>query len=154
MDNIIARLHDAAHNDPDSGWHDVVTTEHIAYVESVIDIELPKLLKRCYTEISNGGFGPAYGITGLPGGHESSWGDLIQTVAELRKLDECEDGWLPLIDWGCAQFLCVDCDNDDLIVTLYEGDFHQEGYSFQTVLERWVQGEIPDLDTGEFRHLA
>ena len=138
MDNLIAQLRDAARTDPESRWFDTINDEHIAYVESVVDIELPILLKRCYTEISNGGFGPAYGITGLPGGHESSWGDLIQTVAALRESDDCEDGWLPLIDWGCAQFLCVDCDNDDLMVTLYNDDFHPEDYSFQTLLEHWV----------------
>jgi hypothetical protein len=150
MDDLIERIRWTACNHSETQWFDVVTAEHIAYVEMIVDVQFPELLKRCYTEIGNGGFGPGYGLTGLPGGYESSWGDLVQTTAELRELDDCEDGFLPVIDWGCAQMMCVDCDDDDLIVTCLEGGFHYEDYSFQTLLERWCEGKVPDLYTGMF----
>ncbi|MCA9212044.1 MAG: hypothetical protein KDB27_03190 [Planctomycetales bacterium] len=105
MDAMIARLRDAARRDPNTQWFDVASPATIFFVEQSLDIELPKVLERCYTEVSNGGFGPSYGLTGLPGGHESSWGDLVKSTLELRKLDECEDGWLPLLDFGCRNTL-------------------------------------------------
>ena len=89
MNDLIAHIRQTVRDDSDTQWFDVETADQIAYVESVIDIELPNLLKRCYTEISNGCFGPAYGITGLPGGYESSWGDFDSNrrgVAQARRL--------------------------------------------------------------------
>lgn len=150
MDDLITQIREAARNNSDTPWFDVVTGEHITYVESVIGIEVPDLLKKCYTEVSNGGFGPGYGITGLPGGYESSWGDLIQAVAQLRKLEHCEERWLPLIDFGCAQMLCVDCDDDEMIVVSIEGDFHHEECDFTTLMERWSRAKLPDLHSGLF----
>lgn len=150
MDDLITDINQTARNDAKSRWFAVVDHEQIEFVESVIDVQLPTLLKRCYTEISNGGFGPGYGITGLPGGHKSSWGDLIESVAELRALEDCEDNFLPLIDFGCAQILCVDCDDNERIVTSIEGDFHFEEYTLETLMARWCEGETPDLETGEF----
>jgi hypothetical protein len=150
LDERIVRVRDAARRDSSSVWYPVVTDAHIEFVEAALDVELPELLKRCYLEIGNGGFGPGYHLTGLPGGHESSWGDLLQTTEELRRLEDGEESWLPIIDWGCNEFTIVDCD-DDQIVTLYEGDFHDEDYSLETLFDRWIEGKVPDLSTGEFR---
>ena len=36
------------------------------------------------------------------------------------------------------------------MVTLYEGDFHFEDYTFETLLRRWLDGELPALESGEF----
>ena len=144
MDELIARIRQTAREDSDTKWFDVATPEQISYFEDVLDVELPALLKRCYTEISSGGFGPGYGVAGLPGGHETAWGDLIESVKELRLHEDCDDSLLPLIDWGCNEVTCVDSD-DGLVVTFLEGDFHQEDYTFETLMERWCQGEMPDL---------
>lgn len=108
------------------------------------------MLKQCYLELSNGGFGLGYKVTGLPGGHQSSWGDIFQTTKALREDEACEEGYLPIIDWGSANFTIVDCDADYSIVTLYDGDFHEEEYSFEELMDHWVKGEIPNLVTGEF----
>lgn len=154
MDDLIAHIRQAARDDSNSRWFEVADDEQIDFVESVIDIQLPTLLRRCYSEISNGGFGPGHGITGLPGGHKSSWGDLIESAAELRALEDCEDSFLPLIDIGCAQMLCVDCDEDEMIVASIEGEFHHEKYNLTTLLERWCLGDIPDLHTGSFYRIT
>lgn len=107
------------------------------------------ILRRAYQEISNGGFGPGP-IVGLPGGYQSSWGDLIQTWEELQRDPKCEDGWLPVIDWGCAQFSIVDCEDDFQMISLYEGEFHSEDYSFEELLEHWLVDELPELHTGDY----
>ncbi|MEZ6073062.1 MAG: SMI1/KNR4 family protein [Pirellulales bacterium] len=149
-DDLITRIREAARRDETTQWFCVTTPEQIAYVESIISIQLPELLKQCYMQIGNGGFGPSYGITGLPGGHESSWGDLIQTVEGLRQLEECEQGWLPLIDYGCAEMLCVDCDEEELVVVSLQGEIDYKDYDFTTVMERWCEGKIPDLRSEGF----
>lgn len=127
----------------------VVDAAGIAFAEEVFGFALPKILQRAYREIGNGGFGPGP-IIGLPGGYASSWGDLIQTWQELQRDKECEEGWLPIIDWGCAQFSIIDCEDDFQMVTLYEGDYHSEDYSFEELLEHWLDGELPELHTGGF----
>jgi hypothetical protein len=55
----------------------------------------------------------------------------------------------PVIDWGCAQFSLIDCD-DLQMFTLYEGDFHYEEHTFEKLLLRWLDGESPALESGEF----
>jgi hypothetical protein len=149
MKGLFTRLRQAAQEDTATIWFDVVPAASIEFAEEFFGFALPKLLKRSYMEISNGGFGPGP-VIGLPGGYESSWGDLIKTRTELERDEECEDGWLPIIDWGCAQFSIIDCDNDFQIVSLYEGDFHCEDYSFDTLLKRWLDGELPELRSGGF----
>jgi len=153
IDELIAKLLETARADPATNWFDAVADDAIASAESSLDIILPEILKHCYTRISNGEFGPGYQLTGLPGGHHSSWGDLVQTTSELRRHDECEDEWLPLIDWGCAQFTIVDC-TDEQIVTLYEGDFHCEDYTLVTLFEKWTIGEVPNLARGTFHRIG
>jgi len=148
MRKLLARLRNAALNDPETVRYDVVSAEVVATAEEFLGFTLPKLLKRSYLEIGNGGFGPGL-LIGLPGGYESSWGDLLQAWAVMQEDEECEQGWLPVIDWGCAQVSLIDCD-DLQMVTLYEGEFHPEDYSFETLLRRWLDGELPELHSGEF----
>lgn len=153
MDDLIASICQTARDDGGTQWFDVVKSQQIAIFESALGVQLPELLNRCYSEISNGGFGPGYHLAGLPGGCEAAWGNLALSVKELRNHEDCEHSLLPLIDWGCNQVSCVDCD-DGLVVTFLEGDFHHEEYTLDTLLARWCEGEIPDLRTGEFRSLA
>jgi hypothetical protein len=122
MKSLFARLKIAVREHPGTIWSDAVSSEGITFAEELLGFALPGVLKRAYREISNGGFGPGP-IVGLPGGYESSWGDLINTCNELRRNEECEEGWLPIIDWGCAQFSIIDCEADFQMVTLCKGDF-------------------------------
>ena len=64
--------------DPKTVWSPVVDAAGIAFAEEVFGFALPRILRRAYREISNGGFGPGP-IIGLPGGYESSWGELFRT---------------------------------------------------------------------------
>jgi hypothetical protein len=146
---LFSRLQRAARDDPKTVWSDVVTEEGIAFAEDVFGFALPGLLRRSYLEISNGGFGPGP-LIGLPGGYESSWGDLFKTWEVMRDDEDWEEGWLPIIDWGCTDLSIIDCDDDFRMVSRYEGDFHPESYSFNTLLERWIDGELPRRDRGGF----
>ncbi len=148
MKKLLSRMRDSALFDPETVLFAVVSAASIETAEEFLSLPLPELLKSCYLEIGNGGFGPGP-LIGLPGGYESSWGDLLQTWMVMREDEDYEENWLPIIDWGCAQFSLIDC-NDLQMVTLYEGEFHPEDYSFETLLRRWVDGELPELLSGEF----
>lgn len=150
MKKLLTRLRDAARSDPGTIRFDVADPSVVEYAEEYFGFALPKLLKRLYLEIGNGGFGPGP-LIGLPGGYESSWGDLLKTWTEMQDCedDEYEEQWLPIIDWGCALFSLIDCD-DLSMVTLYEGEFYPENYSFEFLLKQWLDGKVPELHTGEF----
>jgi hypothetical protein len=149
MKSLFSRWQSAIRLDPKTEWTEVVSAEGIAYAEEVFGFKLPKLLRQAYLKISNGGFGPGP-IIGLPGGYGSSWGDVLKSWEELQDHEDYEDGWLPIIDWGCAQFSIVDCENDYQMVSLCDGEFHPEDYSFESLVEHWLAGEIPELSGGGF----
>src|SRR5688500_11636607 len=97
MPGLLARLRAAAEADPRTVWSPVVGTDGVAFAEEVLGGALPPALRLAYT-LSNGGFGPGP-LIGLPGGYESSWGDLLQTWQTLQRDPGWEEGWLPVIDW-------------------------------------------------------
>lgn len=140
--DIFSLLKTAAKSDVASQLYAPVNDEMLSFVELQLDVELPHFLKQIYSEISNGGIGPGYGITGIPGGHQSSWGDLIESTHVLRELEDCQESWVPIIDWGCTEFTVIDCDDDEQVITVVEGDFHFEDYSFNDMLEEWANSII------------
>ena len=148
MKKLLLRLREAAHADPETVWFDTVSSADVEAAESYLGFELPTLLTRSFVHIGNGGFGPGP-LIGLPGGHESAHGDLLQTWSALQDNDDCEEVWLPIIDWGGRQFSLIDCD-DLQMITLYEGEFHIEDYTFDELLTRWLAGELPELHSGSF----
>ncbi len=150
MKKLLARLRDATLSDSETARFDVASPTTINAAEDFFGFALPKLLKRLYLEVANGGFGPGP-LIGLPGGYSSSLGDLLQiwSVMQNWEDEDYEEQWLPIIEWGCAQYSLIDCD-DLSMVTYYEGEFHPEDYSFETLLSRWLDGELPELHTGEF----
>jgi hypothetical protein len=149
MSSLFSRLRRAALTGGRAVRFPVVDAAGIAFAEEVFGFALPKILRRAYREISNGGFGPGP-IIGLPGGYASSWGDLFKTWEAFQNDEGFEEGWLPIIDWGCNLASIIDCEDDFQMVSLYEGEFHNEDYSFEELLEHWLDGELPALHKGGF----
>lgn len=147
MKKLLDRLREAARTDPETVWSGVATPADIEAAEDFLGFAIPKLLKRLYLEISNGGFGPGP-LMGLPGGYALSR-DVLTIWEEFQEDGEFEEGWLPIIEWGCGNFSLIDC-VDLHMVTLYEGHFHLEDYTFETMLRRWLDGESPALHSGKF----
>jgi hypothetical protein len=63
------QVRDLAH-DPHTGFEfSPATEEQLSATEEAIGLSLPPMVRALYTHVANGGFGPAYGITGARGGY-------------------------------------------------------------------------------------
>ncbi|MEU2063800.1 SMI1/KNR4 family protein [Streptomyces sp. NPDC013455] len=78
--------------------------EAITEAEQTIGFPTPPLLRRLYTEVANGEFGPDEGILGVRGGHAQ--GHFLD-IAELYQDGPDPSGHIPaglvlIYDWGCT----------------------------------------------------
>jgi hypothetical protein len=100
-----------------------VTPSAISQAEHRIGFGLPSFLADVYQRVGNGGFGPGYGLIGLPGGYLHDDERSIVELYELYRAADSDaptwwqwpDGLVPLCDWGCAIFSCVACDTGAII---------------------------------------
>lgn len=119
----------------------VVGEAELANAERQMGLALPQLLRRVYSEVGNGGFGPGAGLLGISGGHPDDQGRCLpERYAALRT-----EGWppalLPLWDWGCASWSCVDAAvPDGTIRTMDEFGRTRTPFSLASWLEQWVLG--------------
>lgn len=95
---------------------DPINAEVIHAAEKRLGFTVTPLIRRLYTEVSNGGFGPAYGLLGLVGGMTNEDGnDAVSQYLCYRQTDPDEPRWawpsglLPIGHLGCAMYMCVDC---------------------------------------------
>ncbi|WP_149263302.1 SMI1/KNR4 family protein [Actinomadura sp. K4S16] len=87
----------------------------VADAEQKIGHRLPVLLRRLYTEVANGGFGPKGGVLGVPGTlAQDHWTDLVNQYDLFSSGEEqlVPNGMVWLCDWGSAVWLLVDCRDD------------------------------------------
>jgi hypothetical protein len=122
-----------------------VSESVIARAEAEIGFALPTLLKLCYVEVGNGGFGPERGVIGIEGGHPSDYGNIVQTNKRLnRDMATLERKWepgvLPFCAWGCAVLSCVKCDTTTRIWTYDNAQLWPQEYSLADFFELWIAG--------------
>ena len=124
------------------------TASHAAVdaAEKELGFPIDGLLRRLYTEVANGGFGPGEGILGVAEGHADADGRPVSALyAELRA-----QGWperlVPLCDWGCGAWACVD--EHGRVVTMDEHGPTKTSYTLHSWLEAWLAGV--DLQAGAF----
>lgn len=103
-----------------------VATKALQVAERAIGFELPKLLRRIYLEVGNGGFGPVYGIIGTKGGAKLDGRTLETCYQDMLKLQEENSVWrwpkrlLPVANYGCGMWSCVDCEYQKLPMILWD----------------------------------
>src|SRR5215472_3354144 len=131
-------------------------------VELEIGFKLPELLRTIYLRVGNGGFGPQYGIVGTRGGAKLDGRTLETLYKDMLKLERENSVWrwpkrlLPLANYGCGQWSCVDCEYKKLPMILWapgnldarlRGDdarldwgnsFWDQGQSLRAWLEGWL----------------
>jgi hypothetical protein len=67
--------------DPHTGFEfPPATEEQLRATEEALGISLPSMLRALYAQVANGGFGPAYGITGARGGYYFGNDGRYQTI--------------------------------------------------------------------------
>jgi hypothetical protein len=94
------------------------TPEVVAAAEATLGVRFPPLLARLYLEVGNGGFGPGFGILGLPPG---GWTDDKGTnlVDLWQRYRDLPDDWpvgrwrwpatlLPIAYYGDVVYACLD----------------------------------------------
>lgn len=143
------------------------TETQVQETEDRLELSLPPILRSCYTELANGGFGLAYGLRGVIGGYDHM-GNLLeyyQSLCKGREVVELDimtasrggihvfeisfEQWvraaLPLIDEGCAMKLCLDVTSG----SIFRVEGSSTGYAFtyiaptfETLLGLWLSDEI------------
>ncbi|MFI9270917.1 SMI1/KNR4 family protein [Kitasatospora sp. NPDC052896] len=126
--------------------------DDVAGAERRLGFTLPVLLRRLYTEVANGGFGPDYCLFPLTGEGRTA------TSAYRAEYGPGQEGgpsahWprgvLPILDWGCAMYAAVDCLRPGAPVLLFEPNAGPEDWadawfedspSLAAWLEAWLSG--------------
>lgn len=116
--------------------------DELETAEKVLGFRLPAFLRRVYLEVADGGFGPAYGVYPVRearAGHEET---LVAARNKLAADPEWPQLLLPICDWGCASWSCLDCRTDDgSVVTLAGVDgFRETGHDLRSWFRAWLAG--------------
>ena len=155
-DELIKRINEYSKTKSRSTIYSPTEAMVVQKSEEELGFAIPQLLKECYLNIANGGFGPGYGVIGLVGGYTSDFGDLVETYFVLKNDQELEqrqwkDGLLPFCEWGCNIFSCVDCyDPMHHIFTSEELDVSPQNYTLRDFFELWMDGaDLLALDTSD-----
>jgi hypothetical protein len=102
--------------------HPQATLEQITATQADLGFALPQLLQEILLKIGNGGFGPGYGLIGVVGGYADSKGEhLVELARELGALDR---KILPICNWGCGIYSCLDCSKPEAPVLTFNPETH------------------------------
>jgi SMI1/KNR4 family protein SUKH-1 len=130
-----------------------VTERQLHDAEARLGFQLPKFLRTLYLEVGNGGFGPGYGLWGLPGGYpttlpmampDSNIIDSYINDVELAVEEALGDQGqiLVICDWGCCNGSAVDCSTADGKMIFLRDDASEvaENLTFIQWMEDWANG--------------
>ena len=144
----------------------------VANDERRLGIKFPPLMKRIYTEIGNGGFGPGCGLIGLTNGAPDDTGRTGPAIYNQLLCVDSEDpnwkwpiGLLPICHWGCAILSCVDCADSHFRMRIFDpnvhlggdwaGSFFEEAEAFETWIKEWASGvDLWEMMYGEKGRIA
>jgi hypothetical protein len=153
-------------------WYGPITVEELRESEDLLGFPLPGFVRRLYSQVGNGGFGPGYGgVLGLVYGatDESNinaieryrgWQDWQPDIEDYAlEPGEVAVPWvwpnrfLAICHWGCAIYSCIDCNTEDVAVLRFRQDCYHptrpvadlmrpEAISFAGWLEAWLNGTL------------
>jgi hypothetical protein len=167
VERIRMRITQGRPNDHPGEWLPVLSPVDSATLEEAeahLGFRLPDLLRRLYTEVGNGGFGPVFGLIPLSA---SSLGsdpprqaefDLVTDYFRLvrRYREDAAGGWpaglVPVFYFGCTVFEFVDCRDPAGPVVGFDPGTEELAMvkggrvvtpSLESRLESWLAGEPP-----------
>ena len=121
--------------------------------EVALGFPIPAQLRRVYSEVGNGGFGPGHGFYGLDRGTNDFPDESVVYLYILFRKGDPEDptfSWphmlLPILDWGCAIRSCVDCSTPSLPIMRHDPNvqfplqFRAEEWHLEDWLQAWLDG--------------
>ena len=138
----------------------LATPESVTEAEEVFGVALPRLLRRLYLEVGNGGFGPHTGICGVrgEGGNLVEGPDIVTSCQQHREWcrrlrgEEPDSPWLAVPDelawlyaWGDVIWSLVDCRDPAGPMWAWDGNHGLLLRQDETLcgwLARWLQGTL------------
>ena len=137
----------------------VISETTLADAERELGFALPAQLSYLYLRVANGGFGPGYGLVGVHqdlhgfsafGGARSIERHYEAIRGEWNEEFHWPERIVPICDWGCGIWSCVDCDEADSPVVRFYADaatdnlgpspFGREAPSLLEWLADWASG--------------
>lgn len=125
-----------------------VSPEEILAVERALGFPLPPLLRECYLQLGNGGFGAGHGLIGVQWGTEEGFRDELSSACnpELYLGFRAEPGerWpeslLPAFVRGCGEWDGVDCSDAGgrIVKITSEGRRRRTRVTLRQHLQSWV----------------
>ncbi|MEU9252930.1 SMI1/KNR4 family protein [Streptomyces sp. NPDC048270] len=110
--------------------------EEIARAEVILGFALPPLLAALHTRVGDGGFGPEQGLLPLS--------QAVRTYEAQRGSGwRWPEGVLPIADFGCGMYACVDCRSEKAQVLLFDpnpGEPDLAWYVDTPSLAGWLRG--------------
>jgi hypothetical protein len=127
------------------------SSDDLAEVEAQLGFPLPPLLRRVYETVING-IGPGYGLLVLGHGEGTLATEYRKRVDSTYAPKPGEPGYdwypwperlLPICDWGCAIWSCLDCRSTDgpIVTASNEDPFANTGHTLRSWLSAWLAGE-------------
>ncbi len=115
--------------------------------EAQAGLSIPSFLRRIYSEVGNGGFGPAMGLFGVDGGYTDLDGRSISGLYVYLRGLGWPDGLLPLCDWGDGAWSAID--QSGRIITVSDSGPIRTKFTLASWLAAWVSGTEIYLETFE-----
>ena len=109
---------DAPHEPP----YPPVSVPELFAAERRMGRRLPDLLRRIYTEVANGGFGPAYGILGITRSGQHDERDITALEQYAARPELNDPLGFPLVHGGCDVWWYVSLTHPGNPVYLFDGD--------------------------------
>jgi SMI1 / KNR4 family (SUKH-1) len=134
---------------------EVLSEGVISATERELGLQLPQTLRKLYTEIGDGGFGPGYGFLRMSSPsrpHDDTVVDLYQSFHGPDPSDSTwkwPEGLLLISDWGCAIRTGVICGTNRIVVfdpNLHDSDWADTFLDQDCSLEEWLQSWCDGVD--------
>ena len=125
-----------------------LTPSQVDAYESDLGVKFPPTLRRIYTEVGDGGFGPGYGFLPMSLPVESPNDSIVQLYTTFSRSDPSDPTWawppglIPITDWGCAIRTCVRSSDSTIVVSdpnLHESDWSDTFLDQNCTLDEWLQ---------------
>jgi hypothetical protein len=109
--------------------------------EAELGFALPSLLRKIYSEVENGGFGPGAGLIGVENGYTDPDGRTISHLYLALRTRGLPPNVLPLCDLGDGAWSCVDMRSpgDNLLTANVDG-ITLTRFTMSSWLGAWVSG--------------